>query len=91
MGAARYNEIADDLLRRIDEGEWQAGETLPQMEKLAKHYDASRNVVARAVGKLAQEGRLVSVPRRGTVPTLFGGAFPRLTEPARTPPVLHAG
>ncbi|QFG24141.1 GntR family transcriptional regulator [Actinomadura sp. WMMB 499] len=67
VGAARYNEIADDLLRRIDEGEWQAGETLPQMAKLAKHYDASRNVVARAVGKLAQEGRLVSVPRRGTV------------------------
>lgn len=67
MGSARYNEIADDLLRRIDAGEWQSGETLPQMEKLAKHYSASRNAVARAVGKLAKEGRLVSVPRRGTV------------------------
>ncbi|GAA2434422.1 hypothetical protein GCM10010191_56060 [Actinomadura vinacea] len=67
MGSARYNEIADDLQRRIDAGEWQSGETLPQMEKLAEQYNASRNAVARAVGKLAKEGRLVSVPRRGTV------------------------
>ncbi|GAA4081540.1 GntR family transcriptional regulator [Actinomadura miaoliensis] len=67
MGSARYTEIAEDLLRRIDEGEWQAGETLPPMERLAEHYGASRNAVARAVGKLAEQGRLVSVPRRGTV------------------------
>jgi GntR family transcriptional regulator len=67
VGSARYNEIADDLLRRIDAGEWRAGETLPPMEKLAGHYGASRNAVARAVGELAKQGRLVSVPRRGTV------------------------
>ncbi|MBW8486712.1 GntR family transcriptional regulator [Actinomadura parmotrematis] len=67
MGSARYNEIADDLLRRIEDKEWKAGETLPPMEQLAQHYQVSRNVIARAVQKLAQAGRLVSVPRRGTV------------------------
>lgn len=67
MGSARYNEIADDLLRRIDQGEWASGETLPPMEKLAEHYGASRNAIARAVQKLAGDGRLVSVPRRGTL------------------------
>ncbi|WP_019631315.1 GntR family transcriptional regulator [Actinomadura atramentaria] len=67
MGSARYRTIADDLSRRIDEGEWTAGDMLPPMEKLAAAYEVSRNVVARAIGKLSQEGRVVSVPRRGTV------------------------
>ncbi|MFC0038082.1 GntR family transcriptional regulator [Actinomadura rayongensis] len=67
MGSSRYQAIADDLSQRIDAGEWGQGETLPPMEKLAAAYGVSRNVVARAIGKLAQDGRVVSVPRRGTV------------------------
>ncbi|MFF5261112.1 GntR family transcriptional regulator [Actinomadura viridis] len=67
MEPTRYKQIADDLLRRIDAGEWEPGATLPPMEALAGHYGVSRNVVARAVGKLATEGRLVSIPRRGTI------------------------
>ncbi|MQY04219.1 GntR family transcriptional regulator [Actinomadura macrotermitis] len=60
MGSARYAEIAEDLLRRIDDaGEWTPGDTLPPMEQLAKHYGVSRNVVVRAVGKPAQAGRSV--------------------------------
>lgn len=53
MSALR--EIAGDLLRPIDAGEWGVGETLAPMRKLAEHYGASRN----AVGKLAKDGRLV--------------------------------
>lgn len=58
VGPAWYSEIADDLLGRIDVGEWRSVEALPQTEELAKHHSASRNAVARAVGKPAREGRL---------------------------------
>jgi GntR family transcriptional regulator len=61
-----YRDIERDLERRIDAGEWSAGETLPRMEDLAQHYGVSRNSVARAVKALADKGKVWSVPRRGT-------------------------
>lgn len=66
MASAPYHDIERDLERRIDAGEWAAGETLPRMEDLAQHYGVSRNSVARAIKNLADKGRLWSVPRRGT-------------------------
>lgn len=65
--AARYHEIADSQRRRIDEGEWSPGDTLPRHVDLAEEYQVSRNVVARAISVLEDEGRLWAVPRRGTI------------------------
>jgi GntR family transcriptional regulator len=67
MASARYREIADDLRRRISEGEWPPGENLPRQEDLAEHYGVSRNAVARAVAELENDGLVWAVPRRGTI------------------------
>ncbi|MEV8638810.1 winged helix-turn-helix domain-containing protein [Streptosporangium sp. NPDC051023] len=63
----RYREIADDLRRRIHEGEWQPGETIPRMVDLGRHYGAARGSVAQAIHRLEADGLLSSTPRRGTV------------------------
>ncbi|WP_300641684.1 GntR family transcriptional regulator [Nocardioides sp.] len=36
---ARYREIADDLRRRITEGEFAVGDQLPSIAALQEHYD----------------------------------------------------
>lgn len=66
MAPAPYRDIERDLERRIDAGEWAAGEALPRMEDLARDYGVSRNSIARAIKSLADKGKLWSVPRRGT-------------------------
>lgn len=67
MGPAPYQDIERDLERRIDAGEWAAGENLPRMEDLAREYGVSRNSVAHAIKNLGDKGRVWSVPRRGTI------------------------
>ncbi|WP_067489215.1 GntR family transcriptional regulator [Actinomadura hibisca] len=67
MGSARYHEIADSLRRRIRDGEWGPGDTLPRHVDLAEEFGVSRNVVARAIAALEDEGLLWAVPRRGTI------------------------
>ncbi|MEV0406297.1 GntR family transcriptional regulator [Actinoallomurus sp. NPDC050550] len=67
MAPAPYRDIERDLERRIDAGEWAAGEALPRMEDLARDYGVSRNSIARAVKSLADKGKVWSVPRRGTI------------------------
>lgn len=67
VASTRYREIADSLRKRIQEGEWKPGETLPRHADLAREYGASRNAVARAISVLEDEGRLWAVPRRGTI------------------------
>ncbi|WP_460363015.1 GntR family transcriptional regulator [Actinocorallia lasiicapitis] len=63
----RSEEIAEDLRRRIQAGEWGAGEYLPAMAELAKGYGAARNTVAAAVALLEDERLLWATRRRGTV------------------------
>lgn len=63
----KYREIADDLRRRIREGEWPPGETIPKMTRLSSEYQAARGSIARAVRELEAEGLLLSTQRRGTV------------------------
>lgn len=67
MASARYREIAGDLRKRIDGGEWRAGENLPRHADLATEYGVSRNAIARAISELEDEGLLWAVPRRGTI------------------------
>ncbi|GAA3242475.1 GntR family transcriptional regulator [Actinocorallia longicatena] len=63
----RYQEIADDLRRRIAEGEWRPGDVLPRMVDLAAEYEAARNTVAAAIDRLEGERLVFSAPKRGTV------------------------
>jgi DNA-binding GntR family transcriptional regulator len=66
-GTRRYLDIAADLRRRIEAGEWPPGSTLPRMTDLAARYGVNRDTLARAIAILEAEGLVWAVPRRGTV------------------------
>ena len=60
MRTIRYREIAEDLRRRLREGEFVAGRVLPSEAALGERYGASRVTVRRALEQLRQEGLLDS-------------------------------
>lgn len=62
---ARYREIADDLRRRIHEGEWQPGDKLPGYATLTDTYGVGRSVISAALAELEAEGLISVVKRRG--------------------------
>jgi DNA-binding GntR family transcriptional regulator len=66
----RYQEIADDLRRRLAAGEWPVGSTLPGISELQEEYDvAGLNTIRQAQRLLADEGLLNPVQGRGTFVT----------------------
>jgi GntR family transcriptional regulator len=58
--------IADDLRRRLAEGEWPPGSQLPSNAELAEHYGSTRRTISRAMAVLAAEGLVEIEPRWGT-------------------------
>lgn len=56
MRRIRYAEIADDLRRRVESGEFAAGRVLPSEAELSAGYDASRVTVRKALEQLREEG-----------------------------------
>lgn len=56
MRTIRYRQIADDLRRRIHDGEFAAGRLLPSEAAMGERYDASRVTVRRALEQLRTEG-----------------------------------
>jgi GntR family transcriptional regulator len=67
MSAGRYGEIADNLRRRIHEGEWAPETNLPRMVDLAEEFGVNRHTIARAISELESEGLVWAVPHRGTI------------------------
>lgn len=61
----RYRDIADDLRRRILQGEFVAGARLPGEERLARGYNVSRGVIRNALAALQRRGMLASKPGSG--------------------------
>ncbi|MFF3853723.1 winged helix-turn-helix domain-containing protein [Micromonospora sp. NPDC002575] len=59
------NELLEDLVRRIDEGEWAPGAQLPAGHVLADEYDVSLSTINRAWAALRKRGILVGRPGRG--------------------------
>lgn len=75
---ARWEDIANDLRRRIAAGEWSPGQQLPAMRTLAEQYQTSSHApVNRAILTLIGEGALISNP-----------AAPRLGVRVRSQEVL---
>jgi DNA-binding GntR family transcriptional regulator len=71
----RYQEIADDLRRRLAAGEWPVGSTLPGISELQEEYNvAGLNTVRQAQRLLADEGLLNPVQGRGTFVTALPSA-----------------
>ncbi|QLJ06704.1 GntR family transcriptional regulator (plasmid) [Streptomyces sp. NEAU-sy36] len=60
-------EVADDLRKRVLNGEKQPGETLATIAELTERYDVARETARAAANMLAAEGLLRSVHRRGFV------------------------
>ena len=63
--AAQYREIADDLRRRIDDGEYAPGTTLPTYEDLMRQYGVGSGVIRQALDILKREGLVSVVKRKG--------------------------
>lgn len=61
----RYRDIADDLRRRILQGEFVAGTRLPGEERLAHAYGVSRGVIRNALAALQRRGMVTSTPGSG--------------------------
>jgi DNA-binding transcriptional MocR family regulator len=74
---ARYHEIADDLRRRIQEGEWEIGAKLPGISALQDEYK-----VEKSLGTIRSAQQLLVAD--GMLRTEQGvGAFVTATEPVR--------
>jgi GntR family transcriptional regulator, transcriptional repressor for pyruvate dehydrogenase complex len=58
--------VANDLRRKIKNGEWQRGEALPSVTELCEHYGVSRATVGKALAVLSAEGLIVTRHRWGT-------------------------
>lgn len=64
----KHAQLRAALLATIDE-ELEAGAMIPSERELTTHYGVSRATVRTAIGNLVAEGRLTTVPGRGTVVT----------------------
>lgn len=61
-----YETIADDIVRRIQRGEWREGEKLPPLDELERRYPQSRMTLHKALRHLVDRGYLSMTRRRGT-------------------------
>lgn len=60
MRAHRYQQIADELRRRVEAGEFAAGRLLPSESDLSGQYSASRVTIRRALESLRADGLVES-------------------------------
>ena len=66
MAAAKSDELAAELRRRIGAGAWSEGGRLPTERMLAEEFGVARNTVRRAFQRLEGEGVLARQVGRGT-------------------------
>ena len=61
-----YSQVRDVLLRRIGQGEWSAGDSLPNEFLLSSDFGVSIGTIRRAIEGLEQTGVLKRIQGRGT-------------------------
>ena len=64
---ARYIEIKDDILSKIQDGTYAPGEIIPTEQELSALYGVSRPTIRQALQILATDGYIDKRKRRGTV------------------------
>lgn len=62
----RYQQVRDDLTRRIAAGEWPPGRAIPTEPELCGQYDVSIGTLRKAIDVLVGDGMLVREQGRGT-------------------------
>lgn len=61
-----YRQIAQDLIDRIERGEYQVGQALPSRAQLAAMYSVSRSTADNAMSLIIDRGFAYGEPGRGT-------------------------
>ena len=61
-----YRQIADLIVRAMEEGEWKPGEAIPSEIELAARYKVSQGTARKAIDALASANLLVRRQGRGT-------------------------
>lgn len=69
-----YRQLAGQLRERITSGQIPPREPLPSITELAEETGLARGTVRKALGVLADEGLVYSVPGRGTFAGPRGGS-----------------
>ena len=68
-GAAIYQQLADEIQRRVAEGELKAGDRLPPQREFARLLGVNVTTVTRAFAALHRRGLVSSRPGRGSMIT----------------------
>lgn len=75
---ARHQQVADELRRRISDGEMAIGQPLPSESEIAAEFAVSRGTVRQALGALRSEGLIAG--GRGAPPIVRTDALPASFE-----------
>jgi len=62
----RYQQLRDDLIRRLAAGEWAPGEAIPTEAELSTAYEVSTGTLRKAIDLLVAEGVVVRSQGKGT-------------------------
>jgi GntR family transcriptional regulator len=76
-----YQQIADDLRRKIETGTIRRGAQLPTELVLREEYDASRNTIRDAIKRLISQGLVETRPGQGTFVTTKADPFVTVLTP----------
>ncbi|MDX3747629.1 GntR family transcriptional regulator [Streptomyces sp. AK08-02] len=61
-----WPQVATELRRRLDAGQYPSGERFPAVNELAAEMDVAPSTVQKAVAALREEGRLYTVLGQGS-------------------------
>ncbi|GAB6168939.1 GntR family transcriptional regulator [Clostridium carnis] len=61
-----YYQLKNDLIAKISQGLWKAGECIASERELCEIYGVSRMTIRQAIGELVQEGILLRIKGKGT-------------------------
>jgi GntR family transcriptional regulator len=79
IGRPAYQQVAQDLRKRITSGEFPVGSAIPSTSKLASAYAVSITVVRAAVTQLRADGLLIGQPGKGVFVRATPGAVAERT------------
>ena len=65
MSRFKYQQLANELLQQINARQWQAGEKLPSVRWLCRHYQRSLATVQHALHLLEAQGVIEAKSRAG--------------------------
>lgn len=66
----KYIDVKNDILKKIQAGEYKEGHLIPSEIELAKNYGVSRPTIRQAIGLLVEDNLLERKKRRGTIVSL---------------------